>query len=290
MIVNPQEFNYRLVLGSLLAAFIAFAAFGIVNYNDLKSDSDFLKQEKKLLRQELSAFIDRYDELDSENELIVEEYNLAVSRAQEALDSLTSLKADIAILSHVQAELIALKRQSRSWKIDSLRLLIEDLQEDKEQISKALIQETIMGDQLKAQNRYLTDLIKAGNRIYANSFRAVAQRSEKEVNFLETNRASKAEQLEICFVIGENPLAQSGKKELFIQVVGPDNNVINDKGAVNFGDLSLIFSSSLEIDYQNHHLEVCEIIPNSEAFKKGLYYISVFENERRLGGTRLELE
>ncbi len=290
MIVNPQEFNYRFILGSVIVAFMVVAAFGIVNYNDLKSDTDFLRQEKKLLRQELSSFIDSYDELGTENDSMKMLYDQALLRARHALDSLNVLKTDVALLSHVQSELMELKKQSKTWKVDSLNLLIRDLKTDKEQMSRALIEQTIESDQLRVQNKYLSEMIKAGNRIYANSFRAAAQRLESDAQQTVTQRANKADQIEVCFVLGKNPLAESGKKELYLQIVGPDNNVINDKGAVNFGELSLIFSSRMEVEYDRTDLEICEIIPNSEAFKKGSYYISVFEKERRLGGTRLELE
>ncbi len=290
MIVNPQEFNYRFILGSVIVAFMVVAAFGIVNYNDLKSDTDFLRQEKKLLRQELSSFIDSYDELGTENDSMKMLYDQALLRARHALDSLNVLKTDVALLSHVQSELMELKKQSKTWKVDSLNLLIRDLKTDKEQMSRALIEQTIESDQLRVQNKYLSEMIKAGNRIYANSFRAAAQRLESDAQLTVTQRANKADQIEVCFVLGKNPLAESGKKELYLQIVGPDNNVINDKGAVNFGELSLIFSSRMEVEYDRTDLEICEIIPNSEAFKKGSYYISVFEKERRLGGTRLELE
>ena len=289
MIVNPSAFNFRLALGTLIIAIIAIAAFGFSNYSSLKSDSDFIKQEKKLLRQELSAFIARYDALGTENDSIQLQFEAAKKRANSALDSLNEIKADLALLSHVQAELMFLRKQSKSWRVDSLNSLIEDLEKERAEINTELTRQTELSEKLRTENRYLSNLLESGTKIYANSFQVKALKQNGNGQWLETDRANKAERFEICFVIGENPLVSAGNKQLFVQIVGPDNNVINDMGATEFGELSLIYSSKLSVDYQNENLEVCSLIPGSEEIEKGLYFVSVFENERRLGSTQIEL-
>ncbi len=289
MIVNPSEFNYRLALGSLIIAIIALAAFGFANYRDIKSDTDFIKQEKKLLRQELSAFISQYDALELENDSIRLQYDTVLDRAQSALDSLNHIKADVALLSHVQSELLFLKRQSKTLGIDSLNLLIADLENKRSEISNELTRQTKLSQQLRSENRFLNKLLESGTKIYANSFHAKVFRENSNGQLVLTDRANKADQIEVCFVLGENPLVNPGNKQLFIQIVGPDNNVINDMGAIEFGDLSLIYSAKISVNYANKNTEVCTAIPGSDEFEKGLYFVSVFENERRLGGTQLEL-
>ena len=64
---------------------------------------------------------------------------------------------------------------------------------------------------------------------------------------------------------------------------------LSDKGSINFGDESLIYSHKESINYNNAAIDICLNIENDEAFKSGLYYINVFENNRRLGGTQIEL-
>ena len=232
MIVNPSEFNYRLTLGSLLVAIIALAAFGFSNYSALKSDADFIKQEKKLLQQELSAFISSYDALELESDSIRIQYETVRARAQSALDSLKDIKADVALLSHVQSELLYLRRQSKSWRIDSLNELIQNLEKERAEISDKLNEETKLSRQLRSENRFLNNLLESGTKIYANSFNAKVLRENGNGQMVETTRANKADQFEVCFVLGENPLVSPGNKQLYIQIVGPDNNVINDMGAI----------------------------------------------------------
>ena len=76
--------------------------------------------------------------------------------------------------------------------------------------------------------------------VFFNSFDAKVYRERSLGKKVETKKASNADSFEVCFVIAENPIAEKGNKNLFIQIVGPDNNVVNDKGAVVFGESSLI--------------------------------------------------
>ena len=63
MIVNPQHFNYRLIIGSLTIAVIIITGFSYSNYNELKSQELYLEQEKSLIQSELSDMLSRYDKI-----------------------------------------------------------------------------------------------------------------------------------------------------------------------------------------------------------------------------------
>jgi len=41
MIVNPQEFNYRVTIGILVEVIAVFSAYGFTSYFTLKSSKDF---------------------------------------------------------------------------------------------------------------------------------------------------------------------------------------------------------------------------------------------------------
>ena len=57
MIVNPQLFNYRLIIGSLIVAVNRFRCLQFYNYQSITSHQQFLEQEKKLVESELSQMI-----------------------------------------------------------------------------------------------------------------------------------------------------------------------------------------------------------------------------------------
>lgn len=289
MIVNTKVFNYRFTIGTLILAFIALAAYGFSNYSVVKSENDFLKHEKKLLQKELNAFIERYDELDLEHYSLKSKFEITRKRAQNAYDSLSILKANVAVLSRFRAELMFLRKQIKMSQSDSLVHVIKSLENENDNYASELNKQVVVNNDLKDENTKLNARIEKGSLLFANSFEAKVFRKKNSGEKIETNKASHAETVELCFVIAENPLVQKGIKNLFIQILGPDNNVVNDKGAVNFYEYSLIYSSLVNVDYDNVAEEICTVIPNNDAFMSGIYRISVFENERKLGGAQIEL-
>ncbi len=289
MIVNTTIFNYRFTIGTLIIAVIVFAAYGFSNYSVVKSDNDYLVHEKKLLQKELNEFIERYDELGSENNSLKSQFESSKVRAQIAYDSLSILKANVSVLSRFRAELMFLKRQNRNLSSDSLKTVINNLVEENIEIADALQHQENLNATLEKENFSLSETIENNTMLFANSFEAKVYREKSSGVKVETDKASNAETFEVCFVIAENTLATKGTKNLYIQILGPDNNVVNDKGAVSFGEYSLIYSSNINFEYNNSAEEICALIPNDEAFSKGIYYVSIFENERKLGNTQIEL-
>lgn len=289
MIVNTKVFNYRFALGTLIIAVIALATYGFSNYSTLESDHDFLTHEKKLLQKELRVFIERYDTLDLEKNSLKSQFESTKKRAQIAYDSLSILKANVAVLARFRAELMFLRKQNRIMQSDSLTEVIKGLEEENVKYATALELQEEYNLSLKKENLELSETIEVGSQLFVNSFRALVFRKKGSGDRVETDKASNAEFFEVCFVLAENPLASKGSKKLFIQILGPDNNVVNDKGAVNFGESSLIYSSFINVEYDNLAEDICVIIPNNETFETGTYFLSVFENERKLGHTQIEL-
>ena len=290
MIVNPQVFNYRLAIGTLLAAFVLIAVYGVSRYNDLTAEKEFLQQENKLLQTELNKILIKYDTLGSEN-LSIKSNIEAVKQSYEVIqDSLDLLKADVATIPKYRNQIANLKKENINLRSNSDETKIKALVEEQTKAQNIIKAQNNIITTLAEEKDELEETIEGAKLIYANSFDATIFRKRKSGKLVETTKASKAEFVEVCFVIAENPLATKGKKELYIQILGPDNNVLADQGSVDFGDSSLIYSSKVLVDYNKETKEVCASVRNDDTFKKGKYYISVFEKERKLGHTQIDLQ
>ena len=291
MIVNPQVFNYRLTIGTLIVTLAVLATFSFSSYSSYKSEQDFLEQEKKLLQYELTEIIDRYDELDTRNSNLKSQLNDAKARAIIAFDSLKKVKVTASFVSSIKGELMFLKKQNKALlnKDHSLTNAYNDLVKERDELAKSLDLQSKTNLSLKQENANLRYSLNEASKLVANSFEAKAFKQKRSNKIIETNLASEANNLEVCFVVAENLLVPKGDKELYIQVIDPENNVLSDQGAVEFNDFLLIYSTKSNINYDNEVTEVCTTIASDENLIPGIYYISVFENERRLGGTQIEL-
>lgn len=290
MIVNTTVFNYRLTLGALIVAILVLATFGFTNYQDLQSDYDYLSHEKKLLQKELSEFINEYDSLGSENESLKSRFETTSAQAKLFLDSLNSLKADVSVLARFKKELFLLKKQNSKLKADSLAVVINDLKTTNSKLSESSIETEKLAAELREENEILKKTLRKASVLKANSIEAKGFRFKNSGEPSETNKASQAEFIEVCFVLAENPLIKRGEKKLFLQILSPDGNVLNDAGVAYYGISSLIYSKSFSVRYEQLAQEFCAEVPNDESFVEGLYYVSIFHEDKLLGTTQIQLD
>lgn len=292
MIVNPQFFNYRIIIGSLI---VCMTALGIVSFNSYESSQiqqRFLSQEKKLIESELSQMISRYDHLNVKTEILSEELKSAEKTTKSALEQLRLIKSDFSVWARYKSELsdINSKNTALSKTLDSITALNKSLEREKLVAYAELNKQQKVNNSLVKINKTLNHKIEKGALLTVNSFTAEAYRSG--INPTATSKATQADRIDVCFTLAQNTLAEKGMKDLYIQVLNPLNNVIGNKGAVDFGQFLLFYSDKQRIQYNNEVLDVCTTIPAQEydkPFEEGTYYVSVFHNERKLGSTQIEL-
>jgi hypothetical protein len=294
MIVNPQYFNYRLIIGSLVVAIAVLAVFSFTNYESVREHQQYLEQEKKLVETELSQMIVRYDDVANTNEYMVSKLQDAKNATKMALDSLRIIKSDLSVISRFKAQLSIFKIKNKLLfeAIDSLNDVNQFLEKDKLLAHNELRKQLDANSSLQKKNESLNKTIEKGALMTANSFKAIAFQN-RDGRLYETKRANKAATIQVCFTLAENALTEKGEKELYVQIVNPRNNVVADKGSVEFGDSSLIYSTKTLVDYNNQVVDVCTNVmsdPSDPPLAKGTYYVSVFYKDRKLGSTQVLLD
>lgn len=292
MIVNPQFFNYRLIIGSLIVTIVFLSAFSFNTYESEKAQQQFLEQEKNLVEGELSQMISKYDELSTDGNIISEQLSVARKNTKAALEKLRLVKSDFSVFSRFKSELALIKEKNNSLfiTIDSIARLNERLERDKLIAHNDLNQQKEVNTSLLKMNESLIKKIEKGALLTANSFSAKAFKFGS--NGAATTKAAQTNHIDVCFTLAENILTKKGAKEIYIQILNPLNNVIADKGAVKFGESLLIYSDKQLINYNNDVIDICTTIEakkDDKPFAKGTYYVSVFHNDRKLGSTQFVL-
>lgn len=293
MIVNPQFFNYRLIIGSLIVAIAILGVVSFTNYETVKSHQTFLEQEKKLVESELSEMITRYDIVGETNNALSSQLGLVKENLQATLDSLRFLNSDISVILKYKQQLSNLKSKNVALfkSFDSVLAVKNNLERANLLAHNQLNEQIKVNSVLKTENESLAISVKKGALLTANSFKAKAYRTQLGKN-IATNKAVQAQNIEVCFALAENALTETGPKDIYIQIVNPKNNVVADKGEVKFGTTSLIYSDKQVIDYNNKVVDVCVMIDGDTddiPFTKGTYFVSIFHKDRKLGSTQIEL-
>ena len=294
MIVNPQVFNYRLIIGSLIVAMAVLAVFSFSKFESLDDHQTFMEEEKKLVESELSQMISQYDELASSNDYLASSMLELKKSAKLALDSLRLLKGDISVISKFKSEVLNLKEKNDDLleAFDSLNDVAQNLENESVSAKSQLKKQLALNSSLQKENLALSNKIKKAAILTANSFNAKAYKISNG-DFQETKRAQKAQAIEVCFTLAENALTEKGQKELYIQIVNPKNNVVADKGSIEFGDSLLIYSTKTTVNYENKVADVCtQVISDvsEQPLTKGTYFVSVFHDDMKLGTTQVVLD
>ncbi|TYC11295.1 hypothetical protein ES677_10290 [Bizionia gelidisalsuginis] len=308
MIVNPQFFNYRIIISSLVIAVVILSGFAYVNYSNQKQVQTFIEQENTLIENELSEMLSRYDVLEIENGTIKSQLKESRRKLQSILDSVKSLEPNAALISRYKAQLIKLKLENASIltlvknlekENDSLLVTNKKVETSLAQTKTRLKRSAITAITLKKQNNTLEkkngtleyQLVEA-KRIRIVNMNAEGVKRIARNRIVNTRRASKIKNIHVSFTMQANKFAAKGDKNIYIQVLDPQNNIVSNKAEVNFNEKSLIYSRKEVVDYRNNDLEVSTFIDinKDKDLVKGTYFISVFYDVELIGSTSMELK
>ena len=294
MIVNPQLFNYRLIISSLLVVLTVLGVYSFTNYKSMKSYEEFLKQEKVLIEKELSEIIVSYDELSQNYDLMSSQLQEAKLETKIALDSLRLLKSDLSIITKFKDQLSVLKTKSKVLlaTLDSLNSANLKLQKEKRYAMNTIKNNNLTINALEETNDSLNETIDNAAILRANnvSVEAFKINNSKKKSSLRSKRVNA---MDVCISLTENPLTEKGDKEIYIQIVSPNNNIIAGKGEVFFADNSLIYSKKEIVNFDNKNLNICTTVATYKEDRplvKGTYFVNVFHENRKLGSTSIELK
>jgi hypothetical protein len=109
----------------------------------------------------------------------------------------------------------------------------------------------------------------------------------------ETDRARRTDRIRVCFTVGANPVASTGSKNAFVRIADPSGKILrvgdDDTYAFIHGNDTLQYSVRGQFNYQNSDTDVCVYWDKREDFPEGMYLVSIYTDEFRLGETQFSL-
>lgn len=301
MIVFPQTYNYKLIIGSLIIALSILGVFTFQNQNKLEEYNAYLAQEKSLIQNELSEMISRFDTLDIENEELSLQLEASKLKLEQALDSIKTLEVTANLLTHYKSKVQLLKEEKARILnlVNSLETQNKTLQtevtQSKQQLSSIKVKANTLKEtnvKLKKSNETLNKHIIKASQMQITMLDAKAVKRVGRNRVVTTDKAKRTNKLLVEFVIPKNDLVTTGVKDIYIQIVNPNNNVVSNKDEAKFGKQSLIYSKKLDVNFNNKDLAVSTFIDadKDEPFKQGVYFVNVFNQDNRLASTSILLD
>lgn len=284
---------YWVIIGVLLAACVALfisknqmAEENAANTKMLQSQIDSVRTDRASLQSDFDAASAKIDQLVSQN-------------AQ--LDS--NLQKDQAEMLAMQAKIKGMlsKSNATAAELKKARKMITELTDKTARYEARIAELEAENKVLTGKNQVLTKerdstvtqniaIKRLGSVLHASNIRMEPIHKKKNGKEKETARAKKVDVLRIKFDIDENRIAESGNKQIYLRIVGPDgavmSNATNGSGKMTTAKGEQVsFSIMKEVALvKEQPIKDVVIDWNQEGdFLRGNYMIEIFSEGYKVG-------
>lgn len=279
----------KVIAGLLGVVLLATIIYTVSLYQDKKKTTMALTQEKDLVVEDLNSLKSEYDKAILESNATNEELVSARDRIAKYIDSVKTMKADIASLSRYRRQVNVLKaeREELLRQVDSLTQSNTLIAMQRDSTFVELEKQTVFNDSLVVQNTQLADAVERGSALNLSAFTVDAVRERNNGKLVSTSRANRTDKFKICFTVADNVIAEAGDRQFLVEVLDPQGNVLGGGMTKSSEDGATVsYSKETEFYYENNNLDVCDFINKpSGDFQKGNYMVNVYDDKLKLLGT-----
>lgn len=300
---NNTKSNVRGILTvALVIALLGTWGYIIWDKNNVK---ETLQQKESVI----ASTSNQRDELQKDLEDATMRYDMLKTSNSKKDSTISAKDRDIeekreriqALLSKVNATTAELQEArgliaSLNGDIEGYKTTIETLQGQKIQLAQEKVIVTQQRDRIQKDLDSTTVVMKEkesvidiGSTLHASNFNIIGVNEKGNGREKVTSTAKKVDKLRISFDLDENMITQSGQKELYIIITGPDGKpvALEEFGSGKFSTREgeqKTYTQKLDINYtQNKRQTVSFDWKQNTDFETGDYKIEVYNNGFKVG-------
>ncbi len=231
-------------------------------YNHLRTDNDSMNIELEARQEEIDNLIDELNRTRINSNHTINQYRRELGTLRDVLKSYV-----------VQVD---------SLNQDNIRLREENLQA-RQQAARF---ETALQEERQVKED-LTARVELGSRLTIENLIA----SPISLRGRETNRMRRIEQVQVCFTLRRNAIAEAGMRTMYIRLKRPDNLVLASSAdnIMMVDENPTVFTASRDINYENVDIDVCIYYDDDGSLISGTYQAEVFTDGYRVGFTEFSI-
>jgi hypothetical protein len=293
---GSQKSNTGLKVGLVILAvlFLGTAFYTSKLYNDKQETEKTLVSEKQQVMNDLNIMAQDYDAAIADSEVKNQDLIDARDRIQGLMDSLKVSQNSVNSLWKYKKKFASLQDEMDILLTENDRLKGENeyLATSLDSTQVQLAERTMFTDSLLVQNTELATVVSDAATLQTVGLLGMGVIERRSGRQIPTERAGRSDKIKVCFTVAKNVLTESGDKELYVQVIDPNNNVLGSNDQVQFEDQVLNYSLISRFNYENRNLNICEYVAALEdsKFEKGRYIINVFNDKDLISNSEFELK
>lgn len=261
--------------------------------SDAKTTETALVKDKDSAMTELSQLKEKLDAAIAENTSVSDELIAEREKVVKLMSDLEKSKGDVASLKKIQTQYNALNAKFNALVKENGLLKDQNmtLVSRVDSLNMELGQKIRFNDTLVIQNENLAKTVEKASKLVVMNLRTQAIKERSSGKEIVTEKARRADKLKVCFSIAQNEVAKSGDKLYYVQIIDSKNNVLGEKKTEAFGDMSLTYSFTTTVAYENKSVDVCESLDaNGTDFEKGTYFVNIFDKGELVSKTSFTLK
>ncbi|MFY7671861.1 hypothetical protein ACOSP6_12310 [Tenacibaculum sp. MEBiC06402] len=285
---------------SPIVLLISLVVYSFKTHESQNRLDDEFRKEKLILQKELDNIVADYKKMAVKKKGLSRRIITSINKIIALKDSIKEIKkGNYDLLLKYSVKAAKLERENRE-----LLLKADNLHQKNEKLQK---ENTTVRRKLRAHKKSHESLIKS-NEVLLNEEKALREKIGKAANveishisifsykernngrYTSTSRSDKTDAFKIKFDLLENKLAEVGVRDILIQILDKENNVIlSDKNTgENNGDMP--YNDFIKVNYENQKIGVVSLISVDRNYmEKGDYKVVVYIDDMKAGEGNISL-
>lgn len=294
-----QDKSQKLLIALLAVSILANGVLMFMLFDEkgknqmLSGENTEITQERNDLELELNDMLAQYDSLSSDNDTLNEKLAEERARVEELIQK---VKNGNWTIYKLKKETESLRKIMKGFvhTIDSLNTANIELMAENQNIKGELGKEREKASQLETEKSKLAEKVKIGERLQAIFIESYGQKVKSNNIHKRTDRAKAVEKIKTCVTIGENDLANAGKKNVYVRIIAPSGKVLTlseDKDNMfEYDGVRGLYSVKKEITYENSEIDVCLYWDVKNTVGPGKYIVYSYADGHEIGNTEFVLK
>jgi len=240
------------------------------------------------LKKDFKAMLNTYDALiekDSTQADSLIAQKLEIEKLQKEVES---GKMSARRYYKAKQEIETMKRIMRGYivQIDSLNTLNLELTNDLDLTKRNLSSTSTERDEYKKEAEEKGEQVRKGSKLQAYNFSSEALKTKLNNTMGVTIKAKNTVQIKTSFTLSENPIASSGKKKVYLQIITPEGRTLQQStnNVVDIDGKQTPYSDFKEIDYRNERIDMAVYYSlKGEKLNEGNYKVNIFCQGQLIG-------
>jgi hypothetical protein len=280
----------------VLVIIIGVLTFMLVNsrmsLNEVTNEKEVVYDHNLELQEELKSVLEEYNMVKMEYDSILTTQDSIIQVNAREIEKLIAQQGDY---NRIRRQLNQLRVITQNYvhEIDSLYTVNRVLKAENVEMQQEIQRVTRRTNELTETKQVLESKVEEASALRAFSINASPIRLRGSNREEETDRARRADRIKVCFTVAANPVANPGNKNAFVRIADPNGNILrmgdDDRYSFVINGDTLQYTTRGQFNYVNKDTDVCVYWDKQKDFEEGMYLVSIFTNDYRLGESQFSL-